>query len=108
MDTAHTSNDNPAEIAALFAYLDAPVVKVAPVAPAAEVVAPPAKRTAKTAPVLTTTARGGITVLAKMSKVIGLMAVTYANRTQAQRKVDALGAGWHVSAQWPFLIVKSK
>jgi len=43
MDTAHTSNDNPAEIAALFAYLDAPVAKGAPVAPAAEVVAAPAK-----------------------------------------------------------------
>lgn len=38
MDTAHTSNDNPAEIAALFAYLDAPAEKVAPVAPVAEAV----------------------------------------------------------------------
>lgn len=38
METAHTSNDNPAEIAALFAYLDAPAEKVVPVAPAAEVV----------------------------------------------------------------------
>lgn len=47
METAHTSNDNPAEIAALFAYLDAPVAKPAPVAPAAEVTAAPVKPAAK-------------------------------------------------------------
>lgn len=43
METAHTSQDNPAEIAALFAYLDAPAEKVAPVAPVAE----PAKQAGK-------------------------------------------------------------
>ena len=37
METALTSQDSPAEIAALFAYLDAPAEKVAPVAPAAAV-----------------------------------------------------------------------
>lgn len=46
METAHTSQENPAEIAALFAYLDAPAEKVAPVAPAAEAVKP-AKQTGK-------------------------------------------------------------
>lgn len=101
METALTSNDNPAEIAALFAYLDAPAAEVAK----------PDKKPRKTAaaiePVLTTTARGGVTVLARMSKLIGIMAVTYANRTQAERRAAALGDGWHVSAQWPFLIIKS-
>ena len=36
METAHTSQDNPAEIAALFAYLDAPSEVAAPVAPSAK------------------------------------------------------------------------
>ena len=107
METALTSQDSPAEIAALFAYLDAPAEKVAPVAKAAEVVKAAKKPRKASDPVLTTTARGGITVLARMSKLIGIMAVTYANRTQAERRAAALGDGWHVSAQWPFLIIKS-
>lgn len=44
---------------------------------------------------LTKKLNNGMTVLAKMYEGEPY-AVTYANRTQANKKVTALGPGWHV------------
>ena len=44
---------------------------------------------------LTTTIRGGVEVLAKTYEDM-IMAVTYGNRTQAQKKATRLGAEWDV------------
>ena len=51
--------------------------------------------TEATETIRTTTIRGGVEVLAKVYEDM-IMAVTYGNRTQAQKKVARLGEGWNV------------
>ena len=94
MDTTHTSNDDPATVAALFAVLDAPALRVIEGGSSAAT------------EVLTARARGGLTVLAKSYKGTATP-VTYANRTQADRKARELGPEWFVTARWPFLVARS-
>lgn len=50
----------------------------------------------------TFTLRGNVVVLAKADRTGRLHPVTYANRTQANAKVEALGPGWYVSGRRPF------
>lgn len=56
----------------------------------------------------TTQLRNGIEVLAKATKTGFVHPVTYANLTQAQRKVEKLGAGWKVvGIGRPFFVAKA-
>lgn len=57
----------------------------------------------------TVTLRDGREVLAKAGYGKQLWPVTYANRTQAHKKLAALGPGWFVAdVRRPFLIIKEK
>lgn len=60
-------------------------------------------------PILTTQLRSGRTVLAKVYECF-TMAVTYANRTQAQKKVARLGDEWEVykGTGRPFYVAKKE
>lgn len=58
--------------------------------------------------VLTVKIRGGMwEVLAKQTKY-GPTAVTYANLSQARRRLDQLGPGWAIYGHYPFYVGRVK